>query len=197
MSLFEIPVCIRIISVGKIYLFGKETEAMCLDGVGFFLHYDKEWQKKDYNFIRQYVPQKINEKIYIESESIHKALKKFYDKQEGAKTGGEKREAKAIWIDEKKFIYELPFCPKMNKNREGDFVCICEYNNNDDEECDMDGNRMCVLEDREPPKECVISVFRDCTLDYGEKELNRAARHINGLKFVELRVLTHFQFNEY
>ena len=178
MPLFEIPICERIMSVGKIYRLGKKTEVMNVDNVGFFLHYDEEWQKNEHGFIRDHLRQRIYEEFYIEAANVHEALKKFYDECEGTKIGGQQKDAKALWINDKKFIYELPYCHHMSRNERGNFVC---------EDC-----RMCVLENYEAPEKCIISVFRDCICDYGEKELARAARNVVGFKFIELRTLMPF-----
>lgn len=193
MPLFEIPVCERVISVGRLYCSGKKTETMHVDSIGFFLHYDEEWQKTDLDFIRKHLQQRVDGGAYVEEANVHLALKKFYDQWEGAKVGGTEKNQKAIWINEKKFIYELPDCPRMSRNKKGDFICFsCSGGGEDDEERDDDFNRMCVLENYEAPENCVIETFRNCVRDYGEEELARAARNIEGFKFIELRTLTSF-----
>ncbi|MBU6431421.1 MAG: hypothetical protein KGJ58_03775 [Patescibacteria group bacterium] len=189
MSLFEIPCCERIINVGSIYRLSKKTETMHVDSVDFFLHYDEEWQKNDRNFIRSHLQQRVEGNAYIEAENVREAIKKFYDECEGAKIGGPGKSEKAIWINDEKFIHELPRCPKMRKNKGGQFVCSI---NEDDEDCDDDWNRMCILENYEPPSNCVIATFQKCVRDYGKTELIRAARDIDGHKFIELRTLIPF-----
>lgn len=186
MSLFEIPVCERVVSVSRNYRFGKKTVIMHVDSVGFFLHYDEEWQRDDRDFIRSHLQQRVGGNAYIEAASIREAVNKFYDEYEGAKVGGPGKSEKAIWINDKKFIHELPYCPKMRKNKGGQFVCSFEEG---DEECDDNGGRMCILENYEPPSNCVIAIFQKCIRDYGETELSRAARDIDGHKFIELRTL--------
>lgn len=193
MPLFEIPIFRRLISVGNIYRFGKKTKVMDVDNVGFYLHYDEEWQKTDFDFIRKHLQQRVDEKVYIEEANVHLALKKFYHEYKGTKIGGPKKEQKAIWIDDKKFIFELPHCPRMGKNKKGEFICSsCSGGEEDDVECDDDSNRMCILEGYEAPENCAIAISRSCARDYGEKELERAARNINGFKFIELRTLMPF-----
>lgn len=188
MPLFEIPVWERIISVSRNYRFSRKIETMQIDSTGFFFHYDEDWQKDDHDFIRKHLRQMVDGDVYVEAANVREALKKFYDEYEGAKVGGPGKSEKAIWINDKKFIHELPDCPKMRKNERGHFVCIHEY----DEGCDEDWNRMCVLENYEAPENCVIATFRNCVSDYGEKELGRAARDIDGFRFIELRTLMPF-----
>lgn len=186
MPLFEIPCCERVISVGNIYRFGKKTEVMHVDGVGFFLHYDEE-EQKNHDFIRKHLQQRVYGEAYVEAKNIHEALKKFYEDYEGAKVGGPEKREKARWINEKKFIHELPYCCLIRKNKKGQFICRDTVSDDD-----LGEYRRCVLEGFEAPEKCIMSLFRRRIRDYGRGELDRAAKIIDGLKFIELRTLSPF-----
>lgn len=188
MPLFEIPYYQRIVNVTKSDFFFKNVEIMHVDEVGIFLLYDIEKQK-NVNFIRRHLVERRRGKCYIKAGSIHRALKRFYIKHEGARVGGPRREAKALWINNDEFIYELPHCYLMRKNRKREFICGKPLKEDDGLQGEYG---MCVLEENEAPPNCVISSFRDCAYNYGEKELARAARNVDGFKFIELRTLMPF-----
>lgn len=156
MPLYGIPLFRRVVNVTKsASCLPKKTEIMHVDAVGIFLHYDEEGQK-EINFIRSHLVCREHGKCFIEAGSVQRAIKRFSIKYEGARAGGRRMEARALWINQEEYIFELPHCDILHKNKEGEFICGKLSK-------EGDGNQgewgMCVLEGYSSPENCVISEF--------------------------------------
>lgn len=156
MKLYEIPLLKRIVNVTKNATpFPKKIETIHIGAVGIFLHYDEESQK-DVSFIRRHIPIRKSGNCIVEANSPREAIEKFHTEYEGAKIGGKRREARALWINNEEYIFELPHCELLHKNREEEFIC-------GDLSEEGEGNQgewgMCVLEGYSAPEDCIISEF--------------------------------------
>ena len=117
--------------------------------------YDEESQK-DVHFIRRHLVCREHGKCFIEASSPKEAIEKFHTEYEGAKIGGKRREARALWINQEEYIFELPHCELLHRNKEGEFIC---GNLSEEGEGDQGEWGMCVLEGYGSPKNCPISEF--------------------------------------
>lgn len=176
MPLYEIPLFRRFVNVTKnASCFYKKEEIMSVDEVGIFLHYDEESQE-EVHFIRRHLVCREHGKCFIEASSPREAIKKFHIEYDGARVGGKKREARAMWINEKEYIFELPHCELLHRNKEGEFICgeLSE---------EGEGNQgewgMCVLEGYSTPPNCVISEF------YSNWQYTSTIVKISGFKVVQ------------
>mgnify|MGYP001571770713 FL=1 len=175
MPLYQIPYFQRVVNVTKGKCFPKKTEIMHVDAVGIFLIYDEESQK-NVNFIRKHLVCRENGKCFIEAGSARKAIHRFYIKFKGARTGGQHKEAKALWINQEEYIYELPSCELLHKNRRGEFICGRLSKEDDSEQGEWG---MCVLEGYSSPENCVISEF------YRNWKYTSTVADVEGFKVVQ------------
>lgn len=150
-KLYKIPLHMREITVSN---FGFKGKCMKLDGVGFFIRYDKE-NELDPNFIRRHLAFRKGTFCIVEADTPEDAVKTFYEEWEGAKIGGQEEEAKALWIDRELEIEELPYCENLNISSRGEYICGTE------EESGNGEFGMCVLEQYDPPDDCPIADYRE------------------------------------
>lgn len=156
MPIYEIPLCKRVVNVTKnATCFPKKIEILHIDAVGIFLHYDEESQK-NISFIRSHLKGEESDSCIIEASSPKEAIKKFHIEYEGARIGGKRRKTRALWINQKEYIFELPHCELLHRNNEGEFIC---GNLSEEGEGDQGEWGMCVLERYSAPPNCVISEF--------------------------------------
>ena len=156
MPIYEVPLRRRFVNVARNTSCSYEKEEiMHVDEVGIFLLYYEESQK-EVSFIRKHLVGVGGGKCFIEAGSAHKAIKRFSIKYDGARIGGQQRKAKALWINEDEYIYELPQCELLHRNKAGEFICGRLSK-------EGDGNQgewgMCVLEGYSSPENCPISEF--------------------------------------
>ena len=156
MPLFEIPICRRVVNVTRnASCFYRKVEIMHVDEVGIYLCFNEETEK-DISFIRRHLVRVEGGRCIIEAGSPHRAIKRFYIKYEGARIGGQYRKTKALWINEDEYIFRLPHCDLLHKNRDGEFICGKLSK-------EGEGNQgewgMCVLEGYDSPESCPISEF--------------------------------------
>lgn len=150
--LYEISIYWRfthLSSFGDLAINRKIVEVDC---VGLFVYYDTEDQLTNEN-IRRHLIGRERKTIVVEGGDVKNALEKFYNEVNGAKTGGEPEESKALWVDRNEPIRELPDCKLLHKNKNGEFTCG---------KPEKDGNGelgMCILENYDPPENCPISLF--------------------------------------
>lgn len=155
MKLYRIPIHKRVASVAKNESFPKKEEILHVDAVGIFLIYNEENQK-DVSFIRKYLIGRVSGYCILEANNPKEAIKKFHTEYDAVRIGGKRRKEKAMWINEKEYIFELPHCELLHRNKEGEFIC-----GNLSEESDSDQGEwgMCVLEGYSSPPNCPISEF--------------------------------------
>jgi len=156
MPLFEIPIRRRVVNVARnATCFYRKVEIMHVDEMGIYLCFNEETEQ-DVSFIRRHLVGVEGGKCIIEAGSPHRAIKRFYIKYEGARIGGQQRKAKALWIDEERYIFQLPHCELLHRNRSGEFICGRPSK-------EGDGNQgewgMCVLEGYNSSESCPISEF--------------------------------------
>lgn len=100
--------------------------------------------------LRRYLTGKRETHCIVEADTPEDAVKQFLDEWEGAKIGDpQDRTLRALWINRKKPILELPPCELLNRNQQGEFICGEELEDGqgegggtvldqyDDEECPM------------------------------------------------------------
>lgn len=107
-SLFKVPLLQRII--GRTGGFYKKEVCMELDGVGFFLHIEEEGQQYDKDWIRRHLVLRDRTYTLVEAEDLQGAIRRIINEWDGCKVGGESEESKALWINRKEPIKELPPC---------------------------------------------------------------------------------------
>lgn len=62
----------------------------------------------------------------------------------------------ALWIDKKRYIFELPHCELLHKNTNNEFIC---GEPSEEDEGSQGEWGMCVLEGFSAPQNCPISEF--------------------------------------
>lgn len=127
-------------------------KCMTVGNKGMFVCFDNVKQLTDDNILR-YLAGIEEKKTIVESNSPEEAVKRFYQEWEGARIGGEKEYEKALWINRKVPILELPNCKLIHKNKNDEYTCG---------EVEESGNGeygMCVLEEYDPPENCPINLF--------------------------------------
>ena len=155
MPLYEIPIYRRVVNVSRNESFPKKEEILHVDAVGVFLLYNEENQK-DVSFIRKHLVGRVSGRCILEANNSKEAIKKFHTEYERARIGGKRRKAKAMWINEEEYIFELPHCELLHRNNGGEFICgeLSE---------EGEGNQgewgMCMLENYSAPEDCLISEF--------------------------------------
>lgn len=161
--LFEIPLSRREIKTTRF-----PTKSVCLhiDEVGVFVLFDSNTPALTTDYLRCCIMLRESTHAYIEAKDVRAAIEEFY-KWDEAQTGGSAREAKALWIDHEKPIFQLPPCERLHKNRRDEYTCgrpihsIEEHKEKDDDMWNNNGeNGMCVLEGYDKPDgDCPIGDF--------------------------------------
>lgn len=155
MLLFQIPLFSRFTWVGKGRSLCDKKKYMCIDDLGFLVHYTDE---KDLTLevLRKHRFAREETRVFIEAKDLTEAIEIFFRDFEGATTGGDENpEQKAIWINTEKPFLELPHCDRMNRNKKDEFICgeICDD--------DVGEYGMCILEGYDDPENCPIANFFD------------------------------------
>ena len=164
-KLWWIPLQERIIKCDS---FGFHRKLMELDNVGFCLWYNSNKPEHlDANFIRRHLTLRHDTFTYIFADTKEEAIDYFYKEFEGAKIGGENKEAKALWISETEYRYIKEIVPcsrRMVKIDELEFRC--GYEGASMEEFDeMAG---CILDHYDPPDNCPVA--KQYELEYEEQK---------------------------
>ncbi len=179
MRLWKFPLMQRIIaldgSVGM-YHFGK-TKLMELDHVGFFLRYEKE-EDVTPDYIRRHLHWRERTWALVDAPNITQAINTFYNEWEGAKTGGNHEEAKALWIDREEEIIEIPYCNLLNTSKDKRYICGEEAFNGNGE------FGMCILENYDAPDSCAIGDYYNLLYELEQaKCLPVKTIAVRGMKF--------------
>ncbi|MFH0806537.1 MAG: hypothetical protein V1885_02330 [Candidatus Brennerbacteria bacterium] len=149
--LYRIPLLQRAIQLDN--SFRKKEKCMALDGVGFFIRYSSDEELTPGN-IRCYLVGIEHTHCIVEADSRIDAILKFLLEWEGAMIGGNSPESKALRVDPREPIMEMPPCALLHRNVADRFICGEER---------KDGNGefgMCMLEQYDPPDfHCPIDAF--------------------------------------
>ena len=135
-------------------VFPKRRDIACGCSWGFSTLQRRK--SKDVSFIRKHLVGRVSGSCILEANNSKEAIKKFHTEYEGARIGGKRRKAKAMWINEEEYIFELPHCELLHRNNGGEFICgeLSE---------EGEGNQgewgMCMLENYSAPEDCLISEF--------------------------------------
>lgn len=156
MPLYEIPLWERQIKCSR---FPAWTACLHVDEVGVYVYGDDDnTPPLTTDFLRRCLTLRNPTRAFIEASTPEEAVQKFYQEYEGAQTGGEKPEAKALWINTEKPILELPNCDKLHKNRREEFICGTPIHNlprhklYGDKSVENNGEHgMCILEGYDNP----------------------------------------------
>lgn len=147
--LFKVPLWERVISDNG--HFHKFTTCMELDGVGFLLHYDKEGQQFDHDWIRRHLVLRKNTWAIVEATDLQDAIHKIINEWEGCKIGGKTEESKALWINRELAILELPPCGSYwIREPQGNVTC------GKPTEC---GGAGCIFDGFDPIDDCPGDIF--------------------------------------
>lgn len=149
--IYVIPVFIREIKTGSENL---RRSCEMLDNVGFFLYYDEK--KPAPEEIRKFLHFRVGKRCFVGAESPQEAIDILLVEWEGANVGGKSEKSKALWINRDLPILELPFCPRLRKNKSGEYTCGEEEEKRKNEQGEWG---MCYLEVYDPPDDCPVADF--------------------------------------
>lgn len=158
MPLYRIPIYFRrTATTGGLQKFAAKRTLKCVDGVGFYVDHLEEEDLSD-EAMRRYLMGRQRHTYLIEAASREELLDRFYTECEGARTGGETPESKAVWIDPDELIVELPACDRLNRSRQGQYACG-PITPESDEEGELGEFGGCILSDFDGPDDCPIADF--------------------------------------
>lgn len=185
MPVYEIPVFQRFTSIGEFSALWGLYQIMIVDGIGLFVFYknDQEAELTPENVRRHLIGRKETTAI-VEADSPEEAIRAFSLEWKGARIGGKAEESKAVWINRKKPILELPACEMLRRNNRGGFVCVI----GEPQEDSFDDSAECVLSCYEPPDdfECPVDQFHSAVYEL-EKDGHLPVETISGYKFVRAK----------
>ena len=123
MFFYRIPVLVRLVSLARPTAPQKHN-LMVVDGFGVDVHFDADLDPESVTpeVVRTKIIGEHNDFCLFEGFSFQEAYQQFRDLP-GTRVGGPDRKQKAIYIDEKREILELPRCERFYENDEGFFLC--------------------------------------------------------------------------
>jgi hypothetical protein len=151
-KVFRLPLFSR--TVNEKHPLMKEM-CVCVGGTGKFFKYNDPLELDPFNVNRFEGGVIKSTFCFVEADSVLEAIGIFHEEWDGAKIGGPKRKAKALWINEEKPILEYPFCKKMEKTPKGRYVCGRVMRDHP-EEGEFGG---CILDDYASGESCPIEKF--------------------------------------
>jgi len=138
---------------------GVHIDCMHIDAVGLFIEHDGSREITP-ELVRSHLIGSRESQCLIEADTVEEAIKIFHTNWEAASIGGEKRKAKALWVNEKVPIAGLPACELLHKSHDNKYICGEETESGNGE------FGMCVLENYDAPGgRCSISQFWECYHD--------------------------------
>jgi hypothetical protein len=152
-SLYQLPLCIRSVTVSKNGKYARKTTCINIDGIGVFVHYERKSQL-DPVFIKKHKFIISKASYIIEALECNFAINRFFSESQGALIGGNTKDKKAVWIDRTQPILEFPLCPFMRKNDANKFVCGEPIGNGESGEFGM-----CVLENQISSHYCTLAEY--------------------------------------
>src|SRR3989304_8301010 len=167
-KLYKIPLFKRFCEITSESVATK-VKIMHIDQLGLYVYYDKtqEDQLKP-DFIRRHLIGMTSTYAIIEAENSENALEIFFNEWEGALVGGENESTKALWIDQKQPIKELPSCQLLHRTKDKRFTCG-EVN----DETNSGEYGMCVIAHYDRPDfECPIDDFYGRAWELPEETFN-------------------------
>lgn len=156
-KIFEIPVCVRVLPIGRIDEKKRKAKLAIIKGKGVFVNYNKKEDLINFNG-KPYVRRSF---LFVPAKNYTEALADVFAKCVGMNFGGKSAFAKAAWIDKSVAIIEFPFC-FMLYEKNGDFVCGNYYTDEVIEKC--------FVCDYQYKRYCPISLCRiNILMNYEEK----------------------------
>lgn len=153
MNNYIIPYGERSTCIGENYFMGGRT-VMCVDNVGIVVEHDNGVTPTDVDVRRHLIGWNPRRRIFIQAESLNKALEEFYGYPE-CRTGM-KHKAWELTDSEINPIIEYAGCEHMRIMKNGNTACAC-YG-----EPTKNGWEICVLDGRdEPPLACPIQAQKN------------------------------------
>lgn len=122
MNIYEIPVCVRYISIGDNRSIKRKVGFDVVDNEGVFVSYSTK-EPPSRNLLKNIEPDIRETFFFIVAESYAEAMIQVFRECKGMVIGGSDILSKASWFDTDRAIIEFPPCFMMNKNKEGIFVC--------------------------------------------------------------------------
>lgn len=165
--------------------FGTKVAYLEILGKGVCVYYsDPNFDFSPLNISRYLVGISDQSRYYIEANSPREALDKFYKEVEGALVGLEEQ---AISISHREPIEELPSCPFMKYNKNGNTVCVWgDEEEFEEREKDPDPNNVfgcgCIIDfsDYAPPSCPIDNTWEMYQYDWKVEE-------VGGFKFKRLK----------
>lgn len=147
MKIFKLP--LLEIYVEPLTILSSYQDYVCVDGVGLYVEYN-DIKELEPALIRKSLKGKRDTWCYIKAASAEEAIVQFHTEWKGAKIG---EKNKALTINKKNHILELPACPKQEKNKNR-YVC----GQPEDKDISPTG---CILSGYDPGDNCPIGKFFD------------------------------------
>ena len=180
MKIYEIPIIVRYTYIGSgdyEKFFPFKSKYLVINNLGIIVYYDEEKQleilrtKEDLKFFEE------KGLCFIEAEDHREAIIKFFLENKETAIGGNTLNSRAVYINKKEIILELPFCPLIHKNKYGMFICglpsLCGGTEGD--------FGICAIESNTPLEDCTFVFFKHRFLvDY--KKYERVAGRALGFK---------------
>ncbi|MFH0852213.1 MAG: hypothetical protein V1845_01225 [bacterium] len=147
--LWQIPILMRWVKIGK----GLNSAPIVIDNIGILVRYDELCQLEE-KFVLRHQPSVSPRSCVIAAQTPEEAIAKFMNDFLGAGIGGDAGEEKIFWIDQSRYIIQLPPCRFMKVSGLYHFTCA-KVDRNDK------NNGACVLNDQNlpAPKNCRIRYF--------------------------------------
>jgi hypothetical protein len=162
-NLYRIPLIERFIDASKPPSSGNKLVCMNIRGIGVFIYYREDADLNIVGLSKTLVGIKDTECL-IEADTPQEAIEKFYNEWEGAKTGGDSPESKALWISEKRKTLQYPPCELMHRNKRNELTCGKPVDAYDD----AGEYGMCTLEGYDSPDDCPVSDFFQLVCNKGD-----------------------------
>lgn len=163
-KIYKIPIWERFLSTSP---FVCRIIIMHVDEVGLLVEVGHDTPTLTTDYLRHHLTGRRHVYALIEAKDVEEALNTFYEKYEGARTGGEIPESRAQWVDEHEPILEMPSCDMMHRNSDGQFTCGVVINETpdhflyEDNSANNSGdNGMCVIDGYDEPFDmCPVHQF--------------------------------------
>ena len=177
MRIYEIPIMVRYTYIGdEDYVNFSKSKCLVINNLGIIVYYDKEEQLVG---LQKTETLKFFEEkglYFVEAEDHREAIIKFFleNKETAIGGSGNTLSSRAVYINKKEIILELPFCPLIHKNKYGIFICglpsLCGGTEGD--------FGICAIENNAPPEDCTFVFFKHRFLVDYEKYERVAGREL-------------------
>ncbi len=173
MPLYQVPLWKRSARVGTN---GFHEIIIAVDNVGLFVKYDNKEELDPSNIRRALIARKRTHCI-VEANRPEDVISTFQSEWDGANTGGELPESKALRIDDSNTIIELPECERLSQSSRQEYICGNETQDGSGE------YGMCILEGYSSPLSCPIAEHMEHISQLRSKSI-LPVREIEGFQFI-------------